>query len=185
MPGSGSVMATSNTGHGAKEDPLLAGLLAGVVALLDGDGGEDLDRGLALADAAVEREEGAEAGDVGRGDPAGVALDRDQPLVSEAVAREAVGGAHADPALPAVAGQQRAGGVLDALAVGVAARVASRRRSGDDGFDVAAWRMPLVSAARPGGGPIPADPHARQGVPPSGGGSARQRAPGSLARIAS
>jgi hypothetical protein len=30
--------------------------------------------------------------------------------------------------------------------------------------------------ARPAGGPIPRHPHARQGVPPSGGGSARQRA---------
>ena len=41
-----------------------------VVALLDGDGGEDPDRLLALAHAAVEVEEGAEAGDVGRRDPA-------------------------------------------------------------------------------------------------------------------
>ena len=47
-----------------------------VVALLDGDRGEDPDRRLALAHAAVEREEGAEAGDVGGGDAAGVALAR-------------------------------------------------------------------------------------------------------------
>ena len=124
LPGSGSVIETSKTGHGAEEDLLLAGLLAVLVALLDGDGGEDVDRLLALADAAVEVEEGAEAGDVGRGDPAGVALDRDQHLVPEAVAREAVAGADADPALPAVGGQQRAGGLLDPLAVGLAARVA-------------------------------------------------------------
>jgi hypothetical protein len=43
----------------------------------------------------------------------------------------------------------------------------------------------LLPAARPAGAPIPAHPHARQGVPSSGGGSARQRQPSSLARIAS
>jgi hypothetical protein len=110
--------------HGAEEDALFAGLLVVVGALLDRDGGEDLDRLLALAHAAIERKEGAEARDVAGGDVAGMALDRDQPLVAQAVAGEAVGGAHADPALPAVAGQQRAGGLLDALAVGLAARVA-------------------------------------------------------------
>src|SRR4051794_14716367 len=62
-------------------------------------------------------EEGAEARDVGRGDRAPVALEPDQPLVSEAVAGEAVGGAHADPALPAVTGEQLARGVLEPLAI--------------------------------------------------------------------
>jgi hypothetical protein len=33
----------------------------------------------------------------------------------------------------------------------------------------------LLVRARPAGGPIPAHPHARQGVPTSGGGSARPR----------
>jgi hypothetical protein len=67
---------------GAEEDALFAGFLAGVVALFDGDRGEDADRGLALAHAAVEREEGAKAGDVGGGDAAGVALAGDQPLIA-------------------------------------------------------------------------------------------------------
>jgi hypothetical protein len=107
----------------AEEDPLGAGLLAMLVALFDRDGGEDADRAFALAYAAVELQKGAEAGDVGRGDPAPVALEGDQPLVSEAVAGEAVGGAYTDPALPAVAAQQLAGGVLEALAVGAPARV--------------------------------------------------------------
>ena len=49
MPGSGSVIADVEDGHGAEEDALLAGLLAVLVALLDGDGGEDPDRLLALA----------------------------------------------------------------------------------------------------------------------------------------
>jgi hypothetical protein len=61
---------------GAEEDLLLAGVLAVLVALLDGEGGEDADRLLTLADAAVAIEEGAEAGDVGRRDAAVVALDR-------------------------------------------------------------------------------------------------------------
>jgi hypothetical protein len=39
--------------------------------------------------------------------------------------------------------------------------------------------------ARPVGGPIPAHPHARQGVQSSGGGSARQRLLVSIARMAS
>jgi hypothetical protein len=52
-----------------------------------------------------------------------VALERDQPLVPEAVSGEAVGGAHANPALPAVAGQQLARDELDSLAVGAPARV--------------------------------------------------------------
>ena len=44
------------------------------------------------------------------------------------------------------------------------------------------WRSgPPEVVARPAGGPIPAHPHARQGVPPSGGGSARQ-AGGAAAR---
>jgi hypothetical protein len=109
---------------GAEEDLLLAGVLAVLVALLDGEGGEDADRLLALADAAVAIEEGAEAGDVGRRDAAVVALDRDQHLVSEAVPREAVAGANLDPALPAVGAQQGAGGLFDAVAVGLVARVA-------------------------------------------------------------
>jgi len=58
-----------------------------LVALLDSDGGEDADRGLALASRSVQREERAEAGDVGRRDRAGMALDRDQPLVPEASRR--------------------------------------------------------------------------------------------------
>src|SRR4051812_1195731 len=49
-----------------------------LVALLDSDGSENSDRLLALAHAAVEVEERAEAGDVGRRDPARRALDRDQ-----------------------------------------------------------------------------------------------------------
>ena len=72
-------MLTSKTGTVRKKILLLAGLLAVLVALLDGDRGEDADRLLALAHAAVEVEEGAEPGDVGRGDAAGVAVDRDQP----------------------------------------------------------------------------------------------------------
>src|SRR5215210_6124956 len=108
--------------HGAEEDALLARLLAVIVALLDRDGGEDLDRLLALADATAEREEGAEAGDVRGGDAAGMALDRDQPLVAEAVARETVGRADLDPALPALAGKQRARCLVQAVAVGLAAR---------------------------------------------------------------
>jgi hypothetical protein len=56
--------------HGAEEDTLLASVLAVVVATLDGDRGEDPDRGLPLANAAVQRQEGPEAGDVGRGDAA-------------------------------------------------------------------------------------------------------------------
>ena len=52
---------------------------------------------------------------------------------------------------------------------------------GDCGHVVLLWS----GAARPAGGPIPRHPHARQGVPPSGGGSARQPALSSLARSAS
>jgi len=70
--------------HRSEEDALLAGLLAIVVALLDGDGAEDLDRLLALTDAAIEGEEGAKPGDVGRRDAAGVALDGNQPLIAHA-----------------------------------------------------------------------------------------------------
>ena len=152
--------------HGAEEDPLLAGLLAVVVALLDRDRREDLDRLLALAHAAVEREEGAEARDVAGGDAAGMALDRDQPLVAQAVAGEAVGGADADPALPAVAGQQRAGGLLDALAVGLAARVALGLGQGTT-VSMARHRgcSSCSRGLRPVRGPISRRPHARQGVP--------------------
>ena len=71
------LLAGQRVGHrdvedrdGAEEDLLLAGVLAVLVALLDGDGGEDADRLLALAHAAVEIEESAEAGDVGRRDAA-------------------------------------------------------------------------------------------------------------------
>ena len=78
LPGSGSVMLTSKTGTVRKKVLVSPVSLAVGVALLDGDRGEDADRLLALAHAAVEIEEGAEAGDVGRGDAAGVALDRDQ-----------------------------------------------------------------------------------------------------------
>ena len=177
MPGSGSVCETSKTGTVRKKIRFSPVSSPCVVALLDGDGGEDPDRVLALAHAAVEGEEGAEAGDVGRGDAAGVALDRDQPLVAQAVAREAVGGADADPALPAVAGQQRAGGLLDALAVGLAARVALGVGQADGGLSGAAsWVLLGSGGPRPVRGPIPRRPHARQGVPCSGGGSARQRA---------
>jgi hypothetical protein len=56
---------------------VLAGRRAVLVVLLDGDGGEDADRMLALADAAVEVQERAEPGDVGGGDAAGVALEGD------------------------------------------------------------------------------------------------------------
>jgi hypothetical protein len=52
--------------------------------LLDRDGREDLDGGFALAHAAVEREERAEAGDVRGRDAAGVAFARDQHLAYEA-----------------------------------------------------------------------------------------------------
>jgi hypothetical protein len=110
--------------HRAEEDFLLAGLVAFVVALLDGDRGEDADRALALAHAAVEIEEGAEAGDVGRRDAARPAVDRDQHLIRDGIPGEAVAGAHADPALPAVRGQQGACGLLHAVAVGLAASVA-------------------------------------------------------------
>ena len=149
--------------HGAEEDALLARLLAGVVALLDGAGGEDPDRLLALADAAVEGQEGAEAGDVGRRDPAGVAVDRDQPLVAQAVAREAVGRAHADPALPPVGGEQGARRLFDALAVGVAASVAlglaeraaveatRHRRSPSVGWSAPGARADPPPPARPPG----------------------------------
>jgi hypothetical protein len=109
---------------GAEEDLSLAGVVAVCVALLDGHWGEDANRLLALADAAVELEEGAEAGDVGRGEAAGVTFDRDQHLVSEAVAREAVAGPDLDPASPAVAREEGAGGPLDAVAVSSAASVA-------------------------------------------------------------
>ena len=49
---------------GPEEDPLLACLLAVVATAFDGDRREDPDGGLALADTAVERDEGMEAGDV-------------------------------------------------------------------------------------------------------------------------
>src|SRR5437773_2101512 len=75
--------------HRAEEDAALAAVVAVIVKLLDGHRREDPERLLALADAAAQGEEGAEAGDVGRRGPAGVALDRDQPLVAEAVARQA------------------------------------------------------------------------------------------------
>ena len=110
-------------GHGLEEHALAAGLLAVLVAVLDGDGGEDPDA-LALARHAVELQPGAKAGDVGRGDAAPIRLDRQDHLVSEAVPGEAVAGADLDPALPAVGGQQGAGGLFDAVAVGLAARVA-------------------------------------------------------------
>src|SRR3954465_10521502 len=110
--------------NGAEKHGLLVRGFAVLVALVDGDGGEDVDGLLALADAAVEREERFEAGDVGRSDSAGVAVDGDQQLVAEAVAGEAVAGADLDPAPPPIGGEQRAGGLLDALAVGLAARVA-------------------------------------------------------------
>jgi hypothetical protein len=90
--------------HGSEEHLLLAGLLAVLVALLDGDGGEDADRGLAFADAAVEVEERAEAGDIGRREPARVTDHADDALVVEAGAREPVTGTDLDPALPAVGG---------------------------------------------------------------------------------
>src|SRR5215211_6751778 len=89
---------------------------------LTATGARIFDRLLALADATVEREEGAEPGDVRGDDAAGVRLDRNQPLVAEAVPREAVGRADLDPALPALACKQGARGLLDAFAVGLAAR---------------------------------------------------------------
>ena len=64
-----------------------SGLLTLLVALLDGHRGEDPDCLLALANAAVEAQEGAEAGHVGRGDPAQRAVARDQPLIPEASLR--------------------------------------------------------------------------------------------------
>jgi hypothetical protein len=72
---------------GPEEDAPLAGLVAGFVTLLHGNWGEDPDRLLALADAPVQGKEGAIAGYVGRGDPAGVTVDRDQPLVAKASLR--------------------------------------------------------------------------------------------------
>src|SRR5512141_2884082 len=45
-------------------------------------------------------------------------------LVRHRVSGQAVAGADLDPALPAFGGEQRAGGLLDALAVGLAAGVA-------------------------------------------------------------
>jgi hypothetical protein len=56
--------------------------------------------------------------------PRAWALDGDQPLVAQAVTREAVSGTHTDPAPPPLAGEQGARGLLDALAVSAAARVA-------------------------------------------------------------
>jgi hypothetical protein len=154
--------------HGAEEDALLARLLAGVVALFDGDRGKDPDRLLALTDAAVEGEEGAEAGDVGRRDPAGVAVDRDQPLVAQAVTREAVGRAHADPAPPPLGGEQGARGLLargllDALSVSLAMRGAllfadrvaveatSHRQSLSFGWPAPGARADPPPPARPSG----------------------------------
>ena len=57
-------------------------------------------------------------------------------------------------------------------------RRASRSLVGERLAVEAAGHRGLLSGlgARPAGGPIPRHPHARQGVPPSGGGSARQRA---------
>ncbi|HEX5900929.1 MAG TPA: hypothetical protein VFY32_16105, partial [Solirubrobacteraceae bacterium] len=110
-------------GHGPKEHALAAGLLTVLVAVPDGDGGEDPDA-LALARHAVELQPRAKASDIGQGDAAPKRLDRQDHLVPEAVPGEAVAGANPDPALPSVAGQQGAGGLLDALAIGLAARVA-------------------------------------------------------------
>jgi hypothetical protein len=159
-------------GHGLEEDALGAGVLAVLVAVFDGDGCEDPDA-LALAWDAVELQPGAKAGDVAQGDAAPVGLDGQGHLVSDAVSREAVAGSDVDPALPAVGGEQRAGGPFGAVAVGFAARVALVVGQGL-AVEAAGHRgLPSVGA-RPAGGPIPRHPHARQGVPPSGGGSARR-----------
>src|ERR1019366_9016704 len=78
---------------------------------------EDPNRSLALADAAVEVEERAEARHLG-----GVrALHRDQELIVKRVARQAVRGAHPHPTLPALGAQQRARRLLESIPVGLAA----------------------------------------------------------------
>lgn len=86
--------------HGDRAEDGAALVLVGVVgvALADRHRGEDPDGLLALAHAAVELQERAKAGH-----ERGVGLlPCDQHLVAERVARQAVGRAHAQPALPAV-----------------------------------------------------------------------------------
>jgi hypothetical protein len=108
---------------------------------------------------------------------------RGRPRDKQRVAGQAVGGTDADPALPALAGEQCAGGLLDALAVGPAARVALGFRSRVDGFAVGTCRSSLVSGGlRPMRGPIPVHSHARQGVPSWAGGSGRAWGPATRPR---
>src|SRR5215217_6227570 len=79
----------------------------------------------------------------------------------QAVAREAVGGANADPALAAVAGQQRAGSLLDALA--------TRPRAGF----AAVLRRPRVPIRAPAPrGPATSSSGACHPRPTRGGGTA-------------
>jgi hypothetical protein len=92
-----------------------------LVALLDRHRRENSGRFLAAVDGIAEVQPRTEPGDESRG-PA--RLQGDQELVVEAVAGQAVGRADLDPSLPAVRRQERACGLLHAIALGPAASVA-------------------------------------------------------------
>ena len=100
--------------HGLEQHTRLAGLLAAdAVALLDGQWGDDRDRRFAFLDGEPEPQPGLEPGD-----ERGVRAARARPAAGwTATAARGRLRAHADPALPALGGQQLLCGALQPLAV--------------------------------------------------------------------